>query len=102
MTRCVYYRAYFHYAQVKLDVCAFSRREIVCASDSLLQLGLLRCHIDAMLYLASCTVLGLRVGLSVQFELAKLPQDPFGVLVASTLSMGKSFRLGGRQLSNRP
>ena len=32
MTRCVYYRAYFHYARVFYSTCAFSRREIVCAS----------------------------------------------------------------------
>ena len=35
MTRCVYYRAYFHYARVFYSTCAFSRREIVCASGQL-------------------------------------------------------------------
>ena len=76
MTRCVYYRAYFHYARVFYSTCAFSRREIVCASG-LAVLPKLRVWICAK-------VAGQALWCSFSaFSGLLLPQSPFGTLVAS-------------------
>ena len=72
MTRCVYYRAYFHYARVKLSTCAFSRREIVCAS------GLLSRHCFVYRSVAVCRCSTLAVW-QLRFFQSRLPQDPSGL-----------------------
>ena len=88
MTRCVYYRAYFHYACVlDLHLCVLSKINSVCVRIAICidVLQLLRVQICDRYQV---------VVLQLGFEAASLPQDPSG-LGGIDLSMGRFFEPGG-------
>ena len=95
MTRCVYYRAYFHYACVlDLHLCVLSKINSVCVRIAICidVLQLLRVQICDR-YQVVVLQLGLD-GFGSVCSAASLPQDPSG-LGGIDLSMGWFFEPGG-------